>query len=94
MIALQFGKPPDNISVDQLFKKLEEKLKTVVSSAPGDLLGKPLIIGELSKSQWEKLDQLQKDMDEEYTIRRELLLKRLDVTIRSFLVRFIYLFIY
>lgn len=90
LIALQFGKPPDNISVDQLFNKLEGKLKTIVASAPADLLGKPLIIGELSSSQWEKLDQLQKDMNEEYRIRREMLLKRLDVTIQSFLVSFMF----
>lgn len=88
LVALQFGKPPDNISTEQLFNKLESKLKTIVSSASPDLLGKPLVIGELSPAQWEKLDQLQNDMMEEYKIRREMLLKRLDVTVQSFLVRF------
>ncbi|XP_034937141.1 protein FAM98A [Chelonus insularis] len=85
LTALQLGKPPENITAEQLFKKLQEKLKTIVSSAPADLLGKPLIFGELSKSQWDKLDQLQNDMREEYKIRREMLLKRLDVTVQSFL---------
>ncbi|KAK0095367.1 hypothetical protein PV326_008562 [Microctonus aethiopoides] len=85
LVALQFGKPPDNISTEQLFNKLESKLKTIVSSASPDLLGKPLVIGELSPAQWEKLDQLQNDMMEEYKIRREMLLKRLDVTVQSFL---------
>ncbi|XP_011304753.1 protein FAM98A isoform X2 [Fopius arisanus] len=43
-IALEFGKPPDTITAGQLFNKLQGKLKTVVTSAPKDLIGKPLII--------------------------------------------------
>ncbi|XP_063995651.1 protein FAM98A [Diachasmimorpha longicaudata] len=85
LIALEFGKPPDNINTEQLFTKLDGRLKTVISSAPKDLLGKPLIMGELSNEQWEKIDQLQQEMMEEFTIRREMLLKRLDVTVQSFL---------
>lgn len=33
------------------------------------------------------MEQMQKDLHEEYTVRRELLLKRLDVTIQSFQVQ-------
>lgn len=86
LIALKFQKPPDNISAEALFKKLEDKLKEITSSAPRELVGKALFVGELSPAQWEKLDKLQEDMNVEYKMRRDMLLKRLDVTVQSFLV--------
>ncbi|XP_035728620.1 protein FAM98B-like isoform X2 [Vespa mandarinia] len=85
LIALQFQKPPENITVQMLFTKLENKLKDVISKVPADLLGKPLIFGELSTDQWNKLSNVDKELHKEYEMRREMLLKRLDVTIQSFL---------
>lgn len=85
LIALQFQKPPDNITPDMLFTRLENKLKEVISKVPNDLLGKPLFFGELSTDQWNKLSNYDKELHTEYEIRREMLLKRLDVTIQSFL---------
>ncbi|XP_015596643.1 protein FAM98A [Cephus cinctus] len=85
LLALKFQKPPDNITSQLLFNKVDAKLKEIVEKAPADLLGKPLFFGELSNAQWEKLDKLQQDLNEEYRIRREMLLKRLDVTVQSFL---------
>lgn len=67
--------------------KLEAKLKDIVAKVPAELLGKPLFFAELSPSQWQKLDKFHQDLNEEYTIRRKMLLKRLDVTIQSFLVK-------
>lgn len=84
--ALRFQKPPDDISPDLLFKKLHTKVMEVLKQVPNELVGKPLFFGELNNSQWEKLNKLQADLNEEYTIRREMLLKRLDVTVNSFAV--------
>jgi Protein of unknown function (DUF2465). len=42
--------------------------------------------GELSPKQWETLMQVQNEMAEEYRLRREMLLTRLDCTIESFKV--------
>lgn len=91
LTALRFQKPPDNISPDLLFKKLHAKVSEVISQVPKDLVGKPLFFGELNKAQWEKLDQLQGDLNEEYTIRREMLLQRLDVTVNSFAVKIVFI---
>ena len=86
LTALRFQKPPDNISADVLFKKLHTKVAELTKQVPKELIGKPLFFGELNKNQWEKLDKVQGDLNEEYTIRREMLLKRLDVTVNSFTV--------
>lgn len=87
LIVLKFQKPPDNISLELLFSKLETKLAEVLKTVPPHHLDKPLIDVELSAKQWEQLSKLQEEMHKEYTVRREMLLKRLDVTVQSFLVR-------
>lgn len=87
LVTLKFQKPPDNILPELLFSKLETKLSEVLKTVSSDHLGKPLIDIELSAKQWDKLSKLQEEMHKEYTIRREMLLKRLDVTVQSFLVR-------
>lgn len=85
LVTLKFQKPPDNISPELLFSRLETKLSEVLKTVPSYHLDKPLINVELSAKQWEQLGKLQEEMHKEYTIRREMLLKRLDVTIQSFL---------
>ncbi|KAM0726467.1 Protein FAM98A [Formica fusca] len=85
LVTLKFQKPPDNILPELLFSKLETKLSEVLKTVSSDHLGKPLIDIELSAKQWDKLSKLQEEMHKEYTIRREMLLKRLDVTVQSFL---------
>jgi len=87
LVTLKFQKPPDNISPELLFSKLETKLSETLKTVSTDHLGKPLIDVELSAKQWEELNKLQEAMHKEYTIRRDMLLKRLDVTVQSFLVR-------
>lgn len=48
--------------------------------------GKPLLVPSknLSYEQWKKLEKLQKDLDDEYDLRRQMLITRLDVTVQSF----------
>lgn len=87
LVTLKFQKPPDNISPELLFSKLETKLSETLKTVSTDHLGKPLIDVELSAKQWEELNKLQEAMHKEYIIRRDMLLKRLDVTVQSFLVR-------
>lgn len=85
LVMLRFQKPPDNISAEMLFKKVETKLEEVIRQVPPELLSKPMFLGKLSNSQWEQLGQLQSELQSEYKTRREMLLKRLDVTVQSFL---------
>ncbi|XP_063608002.1 protein FAM98A-like isoform X3 [Penaeus indicus] len=84
LIALGFPKPPANITPQQLFMKVEQKVNDVKSKAHSSLIGKPLFNGSLSDKQWALLDEMQKEMQSEYQMRREMLIKRLDVTVQSF----------
>ncbi|GLV45566.1 uncharacterized protein CBL_02586 [Carabus blaptoides fortunei] len=84
LLALKFNKPPPNISPAMLFQKVQPKLQETVKLAGADLTGKPLFNGFLSDKQWHDLTNVQKELDADYTIRREMLLKRLDCTIQSF----------
>ena len=51
---------------------------------PKDYLGKPLFNAMLNQQQWERLAQVNQKMSDDFRLRRELLLTRLDVTIQSF----------
>lgn len=85
LVTLKFQKPSDDTSPEFLFSELETKLSEILKTVSTDHLGKPLIDVELSAKQWEELNKLQEAMHKEYTIRRQMLLKRLDVTVQSFL---------
>lgn len=84
LIALGFPKPPGNITAAQLFTKVEGKIKDLLSKVPPKLLSKPLFVGMLSDKQWHILECINEELHKEYYLRREMLLKRLDVTIQSF----------
>lgn len=64
------------------------QVNDVKSKAHPSLIGKPLFNGTLSDKQWALLDEMQKEMQSEYQMRREMLIKRLDVTVQSFQVCF------
>ena len=49
-----------------------------------DQIGKPLLKTRLSDKQWEHILFVNNVLSDEYRVRREMLLKRLDVTIQSF----------
>jgi hypothetical protein len=59
-------------------------VKEILDKVPPELVGKPLFVGKLSDKQWHQLSALQDELQEEYRMRREMLIKRLDVTIQSF----------
>lgn len=84
LIALGFPKPPANITTFQLFSKVESKVKEIVTKDPSQI-GKPLLKVRLSDKQWEQVLRINDSLLKEYQLRREMLLKRLDVTIQSFL---------
>lgn len=86
LIALNFEKPPDDIAPEKLFARLENKLSEVLKNAPPELLGQALIADDFIDKDWKELEHVQQELHDEYAMRRDMLLKRLDVTVQSFLV--------
>ncbi|KAL1124809.1 hypothetical protein AAG570_001430 [Ranatra chinensis] len=80
LIALKFPKPPSNISPDMLFSKVIPKAQELATKS----VDAPLFNGLLSDKQWNTLEKVNNDLRSEYTVRRKMLLKRLEVTIQSF----------
>jgi len=56
----------------------------LLSHLPANYLGNPLLNSELTQEQWEKLNHINQALCNDFQMRRELLLTRLDVTIQSF----------
>ena len=56
----------------------------MLSKLPKNYLGSPLLNAILDEGQWEQLMQINQTLNEDYQMRRELLLTRLDVTVQSF----------
>lgn len=81
---LGYPQPPKNITMELLLKKLVPSIQSLIAKAPKDLIGNPIFSGTLSEAQWETLETVNRDLHDEYFIRREMLLKRLDCTIQSF----------
>ncbi|KAG8278216.1 Protein fam98a [Homalodisca vitripennis] len=84
LIALTFPKPPANITPEILFGKVLVKMKEITGKVTPARVGKPIFTGVLSDKQWHQIQELQTELHKEYRMRREMLLKRLDVTIQSF----------
>lgn len=61
-------------------------MKETVNKASPAHIGKPLFTGVLSDKQWHQIQELEAELHKEYRMRREMLIKRLDVTIQSFQV--------
>ncbi|KFB36508.1 AGAP011248-PA-like protein [Anopheles sinensis] len=85
-ITLGMGKPPNNVPPKALFERINTSLDEVIRKAGENRLSKPLFNPKqrLTAEQWAKLERLQKELDDEYDLRRKMLLTRLDVTIQSF----------
>ncbi|XP_039761668.1 protein FAM98A [Pararge aegeria] len=84
LITLKFNKPPPNITPDILFSKLEAKLKDTIQKEGEQLVGKPLYNKALSEKDWKNLETSFNEMYDEYRLRRETLITRLECTIQSF----------
>ncbi|XP_035222267.1 protein FAM98A-like [Stegodyphus dumicola] len=85
LISLRFGKPPDTITPQQLFTEVEKKLKSLSHPfSPKEVVGELLFSGYLTEKQWFQLERLYQEIYLEYKARRNLLLTRLDVTVKSF----------
>ena len=63
---------------------LHIQLKELITKLSPDHVSKPLLKANLSAKQWDTVDFINKALQQEYECRREMLLKRLDVTIQSF----------
>ncbi|GIX88263.1 protein FAM98A [Caerostris extrusa] len=80
ILDIKLGENEDPMS---LFAEIERKINEHISSSPGLIL-KPALEESLSEQQWLYLNSLHKEFLYEYQVRRELLLTRIDVTIKSF----------
>ena len=60
------------------------QLKELLTKVPADHMSKPILKARLSEKQWENVKYINQALSQEYECRREMLLKRLDVTIQSF----------
>lgn len=77
------------ITPDQLAPlsfNLSSPIISKVQEMSNILISPPLFNGKLNDKQWAALEKVNKDLQEEYEIRRKTLMKRLDVTIQSFQV--------
>ncbi|KAL0859894.1 hypothetical protein ABMA27_010226 [Loxostege sticticalis] len=84
LIALKFNKPPPNITPEMLFSKLEAKLKDTIQKEGDQLVGKPLYNKAITEKDWKQIENSFTEMFEEYRLRRETLITRLECTIQSF----------
>ncbi|XP_065188660.1 protein FAM98A-like [Sycon ciliatum] len=81
--TFKLSHPPSHVPSSQIFQKLEAKVKEGITHVPG-VLGKPLLTDCLASAEWKKLEEINQELEAEYSLRRQMLLKRLDVTIQSF----------
>lgn len=84
MQTLGIPKPPAGVTLTALLARINERVNEILKKMPPRLKDKPCFTGQLSEKQWHQLEDLNKEFREEYKMRREMLLKRLDVTVQSF----------
>lgn len=68
-----------------LLDKFRTRIENAIKDAP-DVIGKPIFTKSLNNAQWKALGKLQEDIHAEYTMRRQMILTRVDCTIQSFQV--------
>lgn len=83
-MALGFPRPPDGITGGQICAKVQLKVSELLKSQRPNYLGRALIQTNMSEAEWNQIQKINRILFDDYKTRRELLLKRLDVTIQSF----------
>jgi len=86
LITLGMGKPPNNISPEILFKKIKDKLSERLGQM-NESIEESLLLPEgltLSQQQWDILKSINAELYDDYTLRRQMLLRRCDTTVNSF----------
>lgn len=84
LMTLKFPKPPKDINTSFLFNKVNIKLQDLLKTVPSALIGKSLVCNSYSSEQWKYINNIIELLNEEFSIRRSMLLTRLDVTVQSF----------
>ncbi|XP_065161732.1 protein FAM98B [Atheta coriaria] len=84
LTTLDFPKEIANLPCKELLDKVNLKLETIVTECGKDLLGNPIWNYQLNDQQWDQVANVQNTLNSEYTIRRKMMLQRLDCTIQSF----------
>lgn len=69
-----------NSQISDVLNEVELKL----TNLPGDPLGRPLLHTTLSPEQWIKLEKINEFLSSDYQCRREMMIKRFQVTLESF----------
>eukprot|EP00112_Aurelia_sp_Birch-Aquarium-sp1_P010161 Seg2184.1 transcript_id=Seg2184.1/GoldUCD/mRNA.D3Y31 product="Protein FAM98A" protein_id=Seg2184.1/GoldUCD/D3Y31 len=85
MKALELPPPAKDENVFKVFTNIEDKVRGVLSKLPQNYLGDALLQKRLSEQQWAEVEEINRVMSEEYYVRRQVLLKRIDLTIQSFM---------
>lgn len=73
----------NNNNVKEMILHIESKTRELISNLPNGL-AKSLFNFHLTEKQWERLATINQSLYEDFLLRRELLMTRLDVTIQSF----------
>ena len=68
-----------NLTIDH-----SPQTKEAVASAPEGSIGPGLVTQPLTMEQWASLDKVNEALTKEYSVRRQMLLTRCDVTVQSF----------
>eukprot|EP00731_Ephydatia_muelleri_P017983 Em0011g23a len=82
--TLGMSKPPAHVKAEQMFSKLIEKTKSVLQTAPSGHISPGLVAKTIPEGQWSAVERMNDVLTKEYSVRREVLLTRCDVTIQSF----------
>jgi len=71
-------------TTDSVFSTLQHQLSDKLSTLAKDILSEPLLERTLDSKQWSIVSSINDTMSEEYSMRQQVLVKRIDVTIQSF----------
>ncbi|XP_029640748.1 protein FAM98A [Octopus sinensis] len=84
LTTLDLSNTPVDVKPEKLFADIESTLKNIIENYPNSV-EKCALTHSLTAEQWAKLDEIITSLNCEYEVRREMLLKRIDVTVQSFM---------